>query len=95
MAIEEFQRLIGKDFGYDKAGDVRARLAAIAEARRWWDEEGREALKGRIAEDHPPVEDPGDLFLTDAEIDRRVAAIEGGDPDARRQTVASLGKGSS
>ena len=41
------------------------------------------------------MEDPGDLFLTDAEIDRRVAAIEGGDPDARRQTVASLGKGSS
>ncbi|MEJ7639423.1 MAG: HEAT repeat domain-containing protein [Singulisphaera sp.] len=93
-AIEEFQRLTGKDFGYEKgaaSGDAWTRSPGASMVGG-----GRARVpQNRIAEDHPPVEDPGDLFLTDEEIDRRVAAIEGDDPVARWRTITSLGKVSS
>lgn len=89
-AMELFQKLTGKDFGYERRGEVSERLKAIEKARTWWAEGGQEALAKEIAKDHPPVVNPGDLFLSDDEIARRVEAIEGDDETLRRDTIASL-----
>jgi len=92
IAAEEFQKLVGRDFGYRKEDDQEKRLAAIRKAREWWLAEGRRALAEKIAEDHPPGKDSGDLFMSDKEIEACVAAISGDDAELRRKTIAGLGQ---
>lgn len=91
-AAEIFQKLTGMDFGYRREGGEAERLAAINKARDWWEGKGRTLLAEKIAKDHPPVLDPGDLFMSDEDVAKRVAAIKGSDAAVRRKTVASLGK---
>jgi hypothetical protein len=91
IAMEEFQKQTGKDFGYRPEKSERERLDAIAKAREWWKKEGHAQLAAKIAEDHPPVMPSGDLFLSEDEITARVAAIDGPDATRRRQTIAALG----
>ena len=92
IAIEEFQRLAGKDFGYQPDSDDTERLAEIAAARDWWEKEGRQALADTIARNHPPLLPIGDLLLSEQEITARVLAITGDDATLRRRTVAVLGE---
>ncbi len=91
VAAESFQKLTRKDFGYHPADSQEKRSAAIEAASAWWSAHGRTELAAKIAEDHPPVVDPGDLFLSDDDVARRVAAIDGNDPQQRAKTVASFG----
>ena len=58
----------GQEFGYRRDGTVDERLAAIQKARDWWEREGRTRLANEIAQDHPPAENPGDLFLSDGDL---------------------------
>lgn len=92
VAAEIFEELTGKDFGYRPADSQEAREAAIAKAKAWWAADGRKELAAKIAADHPPVVDPGDLFLSDDEIALRVSAIEGGEREKRAKAIASLGE---
>ena len=91
IAMEEFQKQTGKDFGYRPEKNEQERLDSIAKARDWWKKEGHAQLAAKIAEDHPPVVPAGDLFLSEDEITARVAAIDGPDATRRRQTIAGLG----
>ncbi len=92
VAIEEFQKLTGRDFGYRPENSVAQRLAAIDAARGWWLSKGRAALREKINADHAPAEAAGDLFLTDEEISRRVAALQSADASTRRQATGALGE---
>ena len=89
IAIEELQKLTGKDFGYKPELEEQARLAIIATARAWWEKDGKQQLATAIAKDHPPVEAVADLFLTDDEIAARVTAIGSPDVETRRQAIAN------
>lgn len=89
VAIEELQKLTGKDFGYKAEMEEQARLAIIATARAWWEKEGKQQFADTIAKNHPPVEPVADLFLTDEEIAARVKAISNQDAVARWQTITS------
>lgn len=91
-AAERFQRLTGRDFGYRREDGTEQRLAAIRKARIWWEAEGREAMKERIAEDHPPEADPGDLFLSEEQIEAKAEVIASDDELRRRKTIGSLGE---
>jgi len=91
VAAQKFQELTGKDFGYARDKSEKERLAAVEKARKWWLQEGLKTLADKIAEDHSPVEDPGDLFWSDEQIQERVAVIESKDDSLRRKAVASLG----
>jgi hypothetical protein len=91
VAAQKFQELTCKDFGYAPDKSQEERCAAVEKARKWWLKEGRESLADKIAEEHPPVIDPGDLFWSDEQIQKRVAAIESKEDSLRRKAVASLG----
>jgi hypothetical protein len=90
-SIEIFQDLIGKDFGYRRDAPVEERLAAIHKARDWWEREGRTRLVDEIAQDDPPAQSPGDLFLSDDELQAMADSIRGDKPEQRTRTLASLG----
>lgn len=40
-ACEQFQKQVGKEFGYQRDGTAEERLAAIKKAQAWWDKEGK------------------------------------------------------
>jgi hypothetical protein len=90
-AMEEFQKLVDRDFGYRREGSEAERLEAIRSARAWWLDEGRTLMAAKVGEDHPPGPSHGDLLLPDDELAAKVAAIEDGDAAVRRQTIRSLG----
>ena len=90
-SIELFQDLTSKDFGYRRNGTVEERLAAIGKARDWWEREGRIRLADVIAQDHPPAQSPGELFLSDAELQAMADSIRGDKPEHRTKTLAALG----
>jgi len=92
IAVEQFQKLTGHDFGYKRADSVENRLAAIAQANRWWQRGGRTTLRPLIEAEHRPVENSGDLFWSQAKIDGIVALLTGMDTSRRRKAVASLDK---
>jgi hypothetical protein len=87
-AVVEFQKLTGKDFGYNPDTDEPARLAAIARARDWWESEGHSTFAARIAEDHALTPDPADLHWTDEQLAAAVKALA--DPAARPKLLADL-----
>lgn len=90
FAMNHFQKLVGKDFGYDFRGPQAERLAAIKKARAWWDGEGKTALADKIKEPHDYV--PTDVFATEAQIAARVAAIAGDNDAAAGAAMAALPK---
>lgn len=92
IAIEEFQRLTGKDFGYLQEKSEEERLAAIARAREWWRNGGKDERQPQVEKDHPPMEPLGDMLMSDDETARRVAAITADDPATRRPAIAALGE---
>ena len=92
IAIEEFQKLTGKDFGYDPKGNEEERLAAIERGRTWWESEGKTSMAEKIAEDHPLVVDPGDLFISAEKLDALVKTIQSDKPAERHKAISSLGQ---
>jgi len=90
VAVEEFQKLTGKDFGYRREKDLAERQAIIDQAREWWKQEGQKASAELVAQDHPPVIPLEDLMLSEDQIDGLVSALQSQDANLRRQTVASL-----
>ena len=89
--IETFQKLTGQEFGYRRDGTVGERLAAIQKAWDWWEREGRTRLADEIAQDHPPAEESGDLFLSDGDLLAMAHLIRGDNPELRSRTLAALG----
>ena len=66
FAMNHFQKLVGKDFGYDFRGPQADRSTAINKARAWWESEGKTSLVDKIKEPHGYV--PTDVFSTDEQI---------------------------
>ncbi len=90
--LETFQRLTGKDFQYSRDMNRDEKLAAIERARQWWRNAGRIDLADKIAEDHPPVVNPGDLLLTDEDVLARASAVYKSTPENRSRVIAGLGE---
>ena len=88
VALEELQKLSGHDFGYKPEAGVALRLAAIKKARQWWLKGGRAALNKTIHADHAPLAAVGDLMWSDAQIAKRVAALQ--NPTTRRKSLAAM-----
>jgi hypothetical protein len=88
VALEELQKLTGKDFGYAWSLPEAQRLALIAKARAWWKAEGPAQTKAALAVERPVP--TADLLQSDAEIDATVAAIASRKADERRAAVARL-----
>jgi len=91
LAIVEFQKLTGKDFGYERDSDAETRGRAIRAARDWWLREGKAVLGDKIARNHPPALSPGDMFLRHPQIVELAKKISSSDKTVRRETILKLG----
>jgi hypothetical protein len=86
-AVEQLAKLTGVDFGYHPDASEADRLAAIGNARQWWEHGGEAAVRSKIEAPHAiPV---GDLLRSDDELAATARAID--DPRTRAGTVAHLG----
>ena len=90
VAVEEFQKLTGKDFGYRREKDLAERQAIIGQAREWWKQEGQKASAKLVAKVHPPVIPLEDLMFSEDQINGMVSALQTQNANLRRRTVASL-----
>lgn len=91
-AVEVFQQLTGKDFGYVKEAGESERLAAIKRAAEWWQTDGPKAMAGKIDEDHPVVTDDTDMLDTPEQSAARIAALNSPDDAKVRAAVAACGQ---
>ncbi len=90
VAVEEFQKLTGKDFGYRREKELAERQAIIGQAREWWKQEGQKSTAEIVAKDHAPVLPLEDLLFSEDQINGLVSALESREVNLRRRTVASL-----
>jgi hypothetical protein len=90
FALNHFQKLVGKDFGYDFRGPQAERFAAIRKARAWWESEGKTAMAGKINEPHEYA--ATDVFEAEEQITARAAATAVDNDEAARAAVAALPK---
>jgi hypothetical protein len=92
VAVEKLQELTGMDFGYNREKNEQDKKVALERALAWWENEGKTSMAEKITEDHPPVDDPGDLLFDDEALQKQVAAIQNEDNQNRGSSIAALGE---